>query len=92
MPTIAENQWGVDVLHLAPTVVPFGVVVVTPSDTDDLPKVVRKLTCTGAGNVNVVWLDGSTSIEAIDTTTGLKGFIKQVKLTSTTATGLKGYR
>jgi hypothetical protein len=92
MPTVAENQWGVNVLLLSPTVVPFGVITVTPSDTDDLPKIARKITCTGAGNVNVIWLDDSTSIEAIDTTTGLKGFIKRVKLTSTTATGLKGYR
>lgn len=87
----ANNPWAQN-MPFGPTMLPYGVVTITTSDVNELSDIVRQITCTGDGNINVVWIDGSTSVEAITTTKPLKGFIKQVKSTSTTATGLKGYK
>lgn len=64
---------------------------ITPADFDDLPKVTREILITGAGNISVVWLDGSATIEPVAATTRYRWRIKRVLATNTTATGIRGY-
>lgn len=68
-----------------------GAFAITPSNSDDLPKVTRQIYAGGAGNVVVVWADGSETTEPVLAGERLDWRIKQVKLTGTTATGLRGY-
>ncbi|OGT02155.1 MAG: hypothetical protein A2143_00735 [Gallionellales bacterium RBG_16_57_15] len=66
-----------------------GVFVVTPSDTASLKVQSRAIRCAGAGNVNLVGLDGVTTVCAFlagETRNIAATFIKS---TSTTATGIE---
>lgn len=64
---------------------------VTPNDvTTFLPT--RQIRITGtSGNINVVWMDGSTSIEPVLTNTSYNWRLTKVLSSSTTATGIRGY-
>lgn len=88
MPITATNPWLAN--GKGPTMAPLGVVAITPSDTDELATVVRGIEATGAGNVSVVYIDGSTAVHILAAGERKTGFIKQVKNTSTTATGIIG--
>lgn len=68
-----------------------GAFVIAPSDSEELPKVTRQIYVGGAGNVAVVWSDGSETTEPVVAGERLDWRIRQVKLTGTTATGLRGY-
>lgn len=68
-----------------------GAFVITPSNTEELPKVTRQIYAGGAGNVAVVWSDGSETTEPVAAGERLDWRIKQVKSSGTTATGLRGY-
>lgn len=65
---------------------------ITPDDNADLPHVTRQIYVTGnAGNISVVWRNGTTSLEPVQTGDVLDWRIKRVMATGTTATGLRGY-
>ena len=68
-----------------------GAFAITPSDTVDLPKVTRQVLFTGAGNVVVIWADGTETTEAVTAGARLDWRIRRVKATGTTATGMRGY-
>ncbi|MES2788139.1 MAG: hypothetical protein V4719_00860 [Planctomycetota bacterium] len=88
MPVVARNPWSG--FSMGSAVVPLGVVAVTPSDTDELATVVRAIEATVAGNVAVVYIDGSSAVHVLAAGERKSGFIKQVKSTTTTATGIIG--
>ena len=46
---------------------------------------------TGAGDVAVVWLDGSETVEAVAANSRMDWQLKRIKATGTTATGMRGY-
>lgn len=62
---------------------------VTPSDSDELVHVARKLYIGGAGNISVVGR-GDTAAVVIAVTAGqiLEGFFRKVTAAGTTATGI----
>jgi hypothetical protein len=65
---------------------------ITPNDSTDLPAITRQLRITGAaGNVVVVWMDGTETTEPVQAFETLDWRIRRVKATGTTATGLRGY-
>ncbi|MVO16862.1 spike base protein, RCAP_Rcc01079 family [Parasedimentitalea huanghaiensis] len=70
---------------------PSGCDSVVPNDAADLPRPIRGLMVTGAGDVKCEFIDGS-----IDTLPGLLpgfpygGLIKKIFADGTTATGIKG--
>lgn len=65
---------------------------ITPDDANDLAITTRQIRVTGsAGNIAVVWIDGSSSIEPVQANETLDWRIRRVKATGTTATGLRGY-
>jgi len=67
-----------------------GVFVVTPNDTNDLAIATRYIRVTGAGNVNLIGVDGVTTVCAF--TAGETRRIRATRIlsTSTTATGIEG--
>lgn len=73
---------------------PFpGVISVTPSDTEELPQVIRGLMVGEAGNVAVTMLDGSeATLPALQPGVQYVGMFRQVHATSTTATGIIGFK
>lgn len=68
-----------------------GAFAITPSDASELPFVTRQIYAAGAGNVAVVWADGSQTVEPIAAGERVDWRVKQVKATGTTATGIRGY-
>jgi len=64
---------------------------ITPDDNTDLAITTRQLYAAGAGNVSVVWVDGSASVEPIAAGERVDWRIARVKATGTTATGIRGY-
>jgi len=64
---------------------------ITKSDTTDLPRVTRQLYIGGAGDLAVVWADGSESVEPVKAGDRLDWRIRRVKSTGTTATLVRGY-
>ncbi len=68
-----------------------GAFLITPHATEELPKVTRQIYVGGAGNIQVVWADGTETIEPVADGDRLDWRIRQVKAASTTATGLRGY-
>lgn len=65
---------------------------ITPNDTADLAIATRQIRITGsAGNIAVVWVDGSTSVEPVAAGETLDWRIRRVLATGTTATGLRGF-
>lgn len=68
-----------------------GAFVITPHATDELPKVTRQIYAAGAGNIAVVWADGSETTEPVAAGERLDWRIKAVRVSGTTATGLRGY-
>lgn len=70
----------------------IGAFDITKSDVNELPYVTRQIKVTGAGNLAVVWADGSTTTEAVAADTFYDWRIKQVLSTGTSATGIRGYR
>lgn len=90
MPVVATNPWSTYVL--GPSTVPQGAIAVIPSDTDELSTVVRALEATGAGNIAVVFVDGTSATLVFAAGERKTGFIKQVKSTDTTATGIIGLK
>jgi hypothetical protein len=85
MAVVAANPWSINAMG---TCVPLGFFTISPSDTDELPVVIRQIEATGAGNVVVVCVDGTTYTLPFSAGQIRTGFFKQVKSTSTTATGL----
>lgn len=70
----------------------IGGFAITPSDGADLPTVTRQLRVTGAGgDIALVWVDGSETIEPVVAGETLDWRIQRVKATGTSATGLRGY-
>lgn len=88
MPVVAVDRW--QNFEMGPTVPPLGAVAITPSDTDELANMVRALEVTVAGNVAVVFRDGSAMTLVFAAGERKTGFFKQVKATNTTATGIYG--
>ena len=86
----ATNPWAFNML--GPTCAPLGAISITPHDTNELSTVIRAIEATGAGNVAVVFIDDSTATLALAAGERKTGFIKQVKSTNTTATGLIGLK
>jgi hypothetical protein len=72
---------------------PFiGGFAVTPADGSDLPQVTRQIRITGtAGNVAVVWYDGTETVEPVTANAVLDWRVTRIKSTGTTATGIRGY-
>jgi hypothetical protein len=68
-----------------------GAFAVSPDDEQDLPKVTRQLYAAGAGDIAVVWLDGSETVEPIAAGERVDWRVSRVKATGTTATGIRGY-
>lgn len=68
-----------------------GLGAITPSDTVNLSSITRQIYVTGAGNISVLWADGSTTTEAVAATTFYDWSIQRVNSTSTTATGIRGF-
>lgn len=68
-----------------------GAFAITPSNSEELAKVTRQVFVGGAGNIAVVWSDGSETVEPVVAGERLDWRIKQVKAIGTTATGLRGY-
>lgn len=67
--------------------------VVTPSDTDQLVNVCRKLRTTDGGDICFVLADdGTTLTETLPAGGELVAMIKQVKATGTTANVIHAYR
>ena len=89
MPVIATNPWG----SFQPSITspPTGIVSISPSDTGELAKEIRAIEAGSAGNVNVVFHDGTTGVFALAAGERKSGVIKQVKSTNTTAGTLTGY-
>lgn len=83
---VATNPWSAN--SLGPTVIPTGALAVTPSDTDELTQVCRALEATVAGNIAVVFVDGTSATLVFGAGERKTGFFKQVKSTATTATGI----
>lgn len=70
----------------------IGGFAITPSDSADLPTVTREIRITGSGGtIAVVWLDGSTTTEPIESGAAASWRVRRVLATGTTATGIKGY-
>lgn len=69
----------------------IGAFDITPNDTIDLVQPTRRIKATGAGNISVNWVDGSTTVEAVTAGTFYDWRIARVKATGTTATGIRGY-
>lgn len=73
---------------------PCDAVSITPSDSADLPRYVRALTCTGAGNASVIPSgapDDSNPITiAIAAGQWFPLEVRRVRATGTTATGIVG--
>lgn len=88
MPVVAENPWKYHQRSI--TSPPMGAVSITPSNSDELAVVIRAIEATGAGNVNVVFVDGTSAVLALAAGERKTGLIKQVMSTSTNATGLIG--
>lgn len=65
---------------------------ITPSDSADLAKTTRQIRVTGnAGNIAVVWIDGTETTEPVEAGDVLDWRVVRVKATGTTATGIRGY-
>lgn len=65
---------------------------ITPSDSEDLDFLTRQIRITGnAGNIAVIWADGTESIEPVAAGDIFAWRIARVKATGTTATGIRGY-
>jgi hypothetical protein len=65
--------------------------VITPDDNTDLRYVSRQISVGADGNVSVVWLDGSTSVEPVVTGKEYPWRLRRINATGTTATGLRVY-
>jgi hypothetical protein len=70
---------------------PVGIVAITPSDSTALSKTIRGFMVYTAGNTQVTMLDGTTGIYP-SCIPGVEyaGFITQVWVTNTVATGIVG--
>lgn len=68
-----------------------GAFAITPSDSVDLAKVTRQIYAAGAGDIAVVWASGAETVEPIAAGERVDWRIARVKVTGTTATGLRGY-
>lgn len=68
-----------------------GLGAITPADGDDLAQVTREIYIAGAGNVAIVWADGSETIEPVAAGERLPWRAKRIKATGTTATGIRGF-
>jgi hypothetical protein len=70
----------------------IGAFLITPDDSQNLPSTTRQLRVSGTGGqVSVVWLDGTSTIEPVVTGDVFDWRIVRVLATGTTATGLRGY-
>ena len=69
----------------------IGAFDITPHATNELPYVTRQVRCSGAGNLNVMWANGSVTVEAVEANVIYDWRIKMVYVASTTATGIRGY-
>jgi hypothetical protein len=68
-----------------------GTFAITPSDANNFANVARAISCQGsAGNVSLVFADGSVGVFHIDQYEQLDYEIKRVNATGTTATDLRG--
>lgn len=64
---------------------------ITPSDANDLTNVTRAIYVGGAGNINVMWQDGTTTLfTAVPVGSFLNIRAARVLATNTTATNLLG--
>jgi hypothetical protein len=92
MPTAAKSPFPQQT-NTSTTVPAIDLVAITPSDTDDLARVVRDIRVGGDGNVTVVTTSGA-EIAFLGCLAGERlgpFFVARVKSTGTTATGLVGY-
>jgi len=64
---------------------------ITPNDSTDLATATREMYFAGAGNVNVTWVGGETSVHAVLAGERLPWAVTRVLSTSTTATGIEGF-
>lgn len=65
--------------------------VITPSDSIDLRYVSRQIRVGADGNVSVVWLDGSTSVEPVVANREYDWRLRRINATNTTATNIRVY-
>lgn len=73
----------------APLILGFAI---TPNDGADLAHVTRQIRVTGnAGDVVVVWPDGTETTEPVEAGDVWDWRVTRIKATGTTATGLRGY-
>jgi hypothetical protein len=89
MPTVATDPWA-DYMP-TPGSPGRGAVDVTPSDVNELTVVAKYLSVEDAGDVAVVFADGSTHTYTCPAGFYIWGQIRQVKMTGTTATKIKAY-
>ena len=90
MVRLAENDLPSSDFHIQQLLPPSKVETVTPSDSDELAHVCRKLRCSGSGSggdLAIVMLDGSTCTITLGDNEEFVGFVKQVMQTNTTAGG-----
>lgn len=93
MPRIAENDLQPGGYQLGYIFPPSKAEVVTPSDTDELAFVCRKLRTTDGGDIAFVLAgDGTTLTETLPAGGELVALVKQVLATGTTATVIHAYR
>jgi hypothetical protein len=84
----AVNRFTVDLETFYQSIFPLTTPqAVTPSDTVDLTNVTRALWVGGAGNINLIFADGTTQlISGVPAGTLLPFRVSRVKSTTTTAT------
>jgi len=64
---------------------------ITPHDVTLLSQVTREIYVAGAGNVSVLWADGTTTVEPVGAGERRPWRVQRVNSTSTTATGIRGF-
>lgn len=79
-------------LRLQPESPGYDSVPITPSDSTVLTPPLRSLYVTGAGDVSFVTLNGTTDTWTVPANFVIPVVMVRVRLTGTTATGLKGIR
>lgn len=65
--------------------------VISPSDTVPLRQATRSFSVDVAGNVSILWIDGTTTVEPVVVNKDYNWRVVRFNATGTTATGIRGY-